>query len=78
MAQAVIRATQRRYGGIAGDDATFVGVLARKPRRLIVFTGPPADKGRDEACVERLLRLTGSAWSAEEPPAILWPSTWAG
>jgi hypothetical protein len=57
--QAVMRETQRRYGDSVGDDATFVGVLARKPRRLILFTGPPADKGRDEACAERFLQFDG-------------------
>ena len=59
MAQTVIRETQRRYGGRAGDDATFVGILARKPRQLMVFTGPPADRTRDEACVEQLLYFDG-------------------
>ncbi len=59
MAQAVMHETQRRYGEIVGDDATFIGVLARKPRRLMVFTGPPADKDRDEACVDRLMRFEG-------------------
>ena len=59
MAQTVIRETQRRYGGRAGDDATFVGILARKPRQLMVFTGPPADRTRDEACVEQLLCFDG-------------------
>jgi hypothetical protein len=59
MVRAVISETERRYGGIVGDDATFVGVLARKARQLIVFTGPPADKARDEACVERLLSFDG-------------------
>jgi len=59
MAQTVIRETERRYGGRAGDDATFVGILARKPRQLMVFTGPPADRARDEACVEQLLYFDG-------------------
>ena len=59
MARTVIRETQRRYGGKAGDDATFVGVLARKPRRLMIFTGPPADTTQDEACAERLLHFDG-------------------
>lgn len=57
--QSVMRETQNRYGETVGDDATFVGVLARKPRRLVVFTGPPADKSRDAACVERLLKFDG-------------------
>jgi len=59
LVRAVMRETQRRYGQRVGDDATFVGVLARKPRRLMVFTGPPADRKRDEACVHRLLGFEG-------------------
>jgi hypothetical protein len=59
LVQAVMQETRLRYGAGIGDDATFVGVLARKPRRLVVFTGPPADKSRDEACVERLLKFEG-------------------
>lgn len=59
LVHAVMHETQRRYGDGAGDDATFVGVLARKPRTLIVFTGPPVDKNRDAACAERLLRFQG-------------------
>lgn len=59
LVQAVMRETRRRYGEIVGDDATFVGVLARKPHRLMVFTGPPADNSRDEACVERLAGFDG-------------------
>jgi len=59
LVQAVLNETQRRYGSTAGDDATFVGVLARNPRRLMVFTGPPADRRRDESCVERLMRFEG-------------------
>jgi len=59
LVQAVMKETRQRYGKEIGDDATFVGVLARKPRRLAVFTGPPADKSRDAACVERLLRFEG-------------------
>ncbi len=59
LVQAVMNETQKRYGAAVGDDATFVGVLARKPRRLAVFTGPPTDKSRDAACVERLLQFEG-------------------
>jgi hypothetical protein len=59
LVQTVMRETRRRWGEAVGDDATFVGILARKPRRLMVFTGPPADKSRDEACVDRLTRFEG-------------------
>ncbi len=59
LVRSVMRETQRLYGGVVGDDATFVGILSRPPRRLMVFTGPPADKTRDAACVTRLLEFEG-------------------
>lgn len=59
LVRAVMTETRRRYGERVGDDATFVGVLARQPRRLMVFTGPPTDRGREEACVNRLLSFEG-------------------
>jgi hypothetical protein len=59
LVQTVMNETRKRYGEAMGDDATFVGVLARNPRRLVIFTGPPADKNRDTACVERLLKFEG-------------------
>jgi len=55
----VMDETQRLYNNDPGDDATFLGVLARPPRRLMVFTGPPADKNRDEDCVRRLVEFDG-------------------
>ncbi len=57
LVRTVMDETQRRYGGMAGDDATFVGLLARRPRRLVVLTGPPLDKASDEAFVTRFLRI---------------------
>lgn len=59
LVESVMSETQKRYGGEAGDDATFVGVLARTTRRLIVFTGPPSDRTRDEACTERVMSFAG-------------------
>jgi hypothetical protein len=59
LVKAVMRETQRRYGEEVGDDATFIGVKARKPRRLMVFTGPPVDKSRDEECLCRLIEFEG-------------------
>jgi len=47
------------YGGQPGDDATFVGILARKPHRLLVFTGPPTDRAQDEPTVSRLIHFDG-------------------
>ena len=31
-----------------GDDATFLGITARRREAAIIFTGPPLDKSRDE------------------------------
>jgi len=59
LVQAVMDETQQRYGDTIGDDATFVGVLARKSRRLTIFTGPPADRRLDHACVARFLAGEG-------------------
>lgn len=55
----IIGKTRDCYGGNAGDDATFVGILARRAQRLMVFTGPPLDRASDEQCVERLLAFAG-------------------
>ncbi len=51
--------TNALYDGQPGDDATGVGILARSPHRLMVFTGPPVDPARDVECVERLLGFAG-------------------
>ena len=51
--------TNSLYRGEPGDDATLVGLLVRKPNRLMIFTGPPVDKNRDEDCVNRLLDFDG-------------------
>jgi len=51
--------TRSLYNDEPGDDATLVGILVRKPNRLMVFTGPPVDKNRDEDCVNRLLNFEG-------------------
>jgi len=59
LVQAVMDETQQRYGDAVGDDATFVGVLARRSRRLTIFTGPPADRRLDQACVARFLACEG-------------------
>ncbi len=58
MAQTVIRETQRRYGGRAGDDATFALSWRANPAAHD-FYRPPADRARDEACVEQLLYFDG-------------------
>jgi hypothetical protein len=55
----VLEKTRALYGPVIGDDATFVGILARSANRLMVFTGPPLDREADSSCVERLLSFGG-------------------
>ncbi len=55
----VLRKTQSLYQGEIGDDATFVGVYVRKRNPLIIFTGPPLEKERDEEYIDRLLNFRG-------------------
>lgn len=59
LVKGVIRETRLRYGEDVGDDATFVGVLARAPRRLMVFTGPPKEKAGDAQAVRKLTAFDG-------------------
>lgn len=59
LVRAVMRQTEQLYGGQPGDDATFVGVLARHANRLMVFTGPPLAPERDEELVDRLMAFEG-------------------
>jgi hypothetical protein len=55
----VMAKTRSLYGADPGDDATFVGILARDPSRLMVFTGPPTDRALDETCAKRILDFDG-------------------
>lgn len=42
-----------------GDDSTVVAVKLRRPRRLTLLTGPPANPDMDKAVVSRLMRAVG-------------------
>ena len=55
----VLKKAADLYGGEPGDDATFVGILARQPKRVLVFTGPPIDRTQDAALVTRLNQFDG-------------------
>jgi hypothetical protein len=59
LVRSVLRETRRRYGDEVGDDATFVGVLPRPARRLMILTGPPREASADEAVAQRLLSFGG-------------------
>ncbi|MHC1727543.1 MAG: SpoIIE family protein phosphatase [Syntrophobacteraceae bacterium] len=55
----VIDQAKALYGNHIGDDATFVGIYARKRNTLMVFTGPPLKREWDESYVNRLLNFDG-------------------
>lgn len=55
----IINETKKLYSGYIGDDATFVGVYIRKPKPLMIFTGPPLDVTKDEEYAEQLLSFSG-------------------
>jgi len=56
---ATLRETDRLYQGRPGDDATFLGIYARRRNSTIIFTGPPLDPTQDEMFVERLFNFNG-------------------
>lgn len=56
---AVMTRTRQLYDNRPGDDATFVGVLARTRTELMIFTGPPSDESHDYLYVDRLLDFPG-------------------
>lgn len=55
----VLKKTHALYQGEIGDDATFVGIYVRRRNPLIIFTGPPLDRHKDELYVERFLNFKG-------------------
>ncbi len=55
----VMDQTERLYGGKLGDDATFVGTLARESSTLNIFTGPPLDRDSQDFYIHQFLNTTG-------------------
>ncbi len=55
----VMDQTQRLYGGKLGDDATFVGTLARESSTLNIFTGPPVDRQSQDFYIRQFLNEPG-------------------
>jgi len=51
--------TYSLYSGQPGDDASIVGVLARKQNRLTILTGPPLDRAAETGIIERFLASKG-------------------
>ena len=55
----VMDQTERLYGGKLGDDATFVGTLARESSTLHIFTGPPVDRNSQDFYIHQFLNASG-------------------
>jgi hypothetical protein len=55
----VMAETNRLYHNEPGDDATFLGLGARRRNSTLIFTGPPLNKEQDEVYVKRLLSFNG-------------------
>ena len=55
----VMDQTARLYGGKLGDDATFVGTLARESATLHIFTGPPIDRDSQDFYIHQFLNASG-------------------
>jgi len=57
--RAVMNQTERLYGGKLGDDATFVGTLARESATLNIFTGPPIERNAQDFYIRQFLNAEG-------------------
>lgn len=55
----VMDQTSRLYGGKLGDDATFVGTLARESSTVNIFTGPPVQKNSQDFYIHQFLDAPG-------------------
>lgn len=55
----VMRKVWELYGGHIGDDCSIIGMVARQSRGLVIFTGPPMDKERDDKIVAKFLSTPG-------------------
>lgn len=55
----VMDQTSRLYGGKLGDDATFVGTLARESSTLHIFTGPPVGRNSQDFYIHQFLDAAG-------------------
>jgi len=55
----VMDQTERLYGGKLGDDATFVGTLARESSTLHIFTGPPVNRNSQDFYIRQFLNASG-------------------
>ncbi|CAG1011717.1 hypothetical protein ANRL4_04470 [Anaerolineae bacterium] len=59
LVQEVIHKTRALYADAIGDDATLIGLYARRSQRLMILTGPPLDSADDMIQVKRLFDFEG-------------------
>ena len=45
---------------LAGDDMTCACIYFRRPRKMMLFTGPPYDRERDTECAEMVRNFSGT------------------
>ena len=59
LVRALSNTAKRLYNGAPGDDATAIAMRVRKTAVVTIWTGPPADKARDDEAVARLMNSEG-------------------
>ena len=59
LAEAVIRKARNLDGGKPRDDITCAVITVRRPRDLIIATGPPIDEAQDSRFVQRVMASPG-------------------
>jgi hypothetical protein len=59
VAEGILNCCRGYYLDRPGDDSTVVAIKLRRPRKLTIFSGPPADKLMDEQVVGRLMQVPG-------------------
>ena len=59
LSRRIVREALSIDGGRAKDDITCAVIYARKPRKLLVVTGPPIDKANDRIMGEKLESFEG-------------------
>ncbi len=55
----ILEVTKVLYADEPGDDATAIAIRARKPRNLMLVSGPPSDKRLDSEFCTRLKEFNG-------------------
>lgn len=59
LVRALTNTANRLYGGRPGDDSTAIAMRVRQTVQATIWTGPPADRMRDEEATARLMSSQG-------------------